>query len=105
MPGHQAFILADTALLRRAGGVPALEDDEVRLACVDRGIDTAGRDDMALRAALQRWIGILEQADGSPSHKDGLILSMLALLPEDNWHSWAQYGDVEAAKKREHEKK
>lgn len=39
---HLAFLAEDDALLRQAGGAGALVDEEVRLACADRGIDVEG---------------------------------------------------------------
>jgi hypothetical protein len=49
-------LVGDDVLLVRAGGVPALEADEVRLACVDRGIDVLERDEQTLKDLLSRWL-------------------------------------------------
>ncbi|KAI5859818.1 hypothetical protein GGS23DRAFT_262385 [Durotheca rogersii] len=53
-------LATDDALLRGGGGprtgVASLVDDEVVLACEDRGIDVRGRDTAALRADLEDWL-------------------------------------------------
>ncbi|KAI0968457.1 hypothetical protein F4678DRAFT_200407 [Xylaria arbuscula] len=59
--GAIALIVQDDALLRSHGGgashaVAALVDDEVVLACEERGINTLGKDVAALRKELEDWI-------------------------------------------------
>ncbi|KAI1812204.1 hypothetical protein GGS20DRAFT_41489 [Poronia punctata] len=49
-------IVADDALIREGGDVGALVDDEVVLACEDRGIDTLGKEAETLREQLGDWI-------------------------------------------------
>ncbi|KAI1274847.1 hypothetical protein F5Y07DRAFT_191693 [Xylaria sp. FL0933] len=51
-----ARIVQDDALLRNAGGVSGLVDDEVVLACEERGIDTLDKDVAVLRDQLEAWI-------------------------------------------------
>lgn len=53
---HLAFLEEDTRLLRQAGGVDALEDAEVVLACADRGIDIMGAEVSQLRSQLRSWV-------------------------------------------------
>lgn len=53
---HVAFLEEDTRLLRQAGGVHALEDAEIVLACVDRGINVLGMEVPQLRSRLQDWM-------------------------------------------------
>ncbi|KAK3487140.1 hypothetical protein B0T13DRAFT_442107 [Neurospora crassa] len=53
---HMRFLAVDTDLLEKGGGVEALEDDEVVLACIDRGIDVRGRKIGDLRYALEKWV-------------------------------------------------
>ncbi|PSR90887.1 hypothetical protein BD289DRAFT_204298 [Coniella lustricola] len=60
---HLAFLEKDTALLLQAGGLPALEDDEVPLACEDRGINVLGRDLDTLKAELQAWVDVVTTAE------------------------------------------
>lgn len=49
-------IVQDDTLLRSGGGVGALVDDEVVLACEERGIDTLGKDVAELRERLEAWL-------------------------------------------------
>lgn len=53
---HLDFLKEDDALLVQAGGVVALEDEEVVLACVDRAIGTIGRSNEELRKEMQSWL-------------------------------------------------
>ncbi|KAI0533104.1 hypothetical protein GGR58DRAFT_135788 [Xylaria digitata] len=55
-------IVIDDAMLRDGGGVRALVDDEVVLACEERGIDTLGKDAASLRARLAAWVTKSEPA-------------------------------------------
>ncbi|EOD45426.1 putative letm1-like protein [Neofusicoccum parvum UCRNP2] len=50
------YLTLDDALLVRDGGVDALRMDEVRIACSDRGINTLGRTDEALKRDLASWL-------------------------------------------------
>lgn len=54
---HLDLLKEDDALLVQAGGVDALEDEEVVLACVDRAIGTVGQSNEELRKELQLWLG------------------------------------------------
>ncbi|KAM7204295.1 hypothetical protein V8F20_003708 [Naviculisporaceae sp. PSN 640] len=80
------FLEIDSKLLLEAGGVAALEDEEVRLACADRGIDVTGRSDEELRGVLERWLRFVMQHKGSQEES---IMRMVFLLsqPEDEWPS------------------
>ncbi|KAI2607840.1 hypothetical protein GGR54DRAFT_403743 [Hypoxylon sp. NC1633] len=49
-------IAADDAMIRRSGGIGALVDDEVVLACEDRGIDVRDEPIDRLRASLEDWL-------------------------------------------------
>ncbi|TGJ76812.1 hypothetical protein E0Z10_g10826 [Xylaria hypoxylon] len=49
-------IVQDDIMLRNGGGVSALIDDEVVLACEERGIDTLGKDIASLRDRLEAWV-------------------------------------------------
>lgn len=59
------YLAQDDALLVQAGGVAALEDDEVALACVDRGIDMLNKKAHVseLRDKLARWLGLTTAHD------------------------------------------
>ncbi|KAI1407299.1 hypothetical protein F5Y13DRAFT_175247 [Hypoxylon sp. FL1857] len=49
-------IAADDAMIREGGGVGALVDDEVVLACEDRGIDVLDKSVGELRNRLEEWL-------------------------------------------------
>ncbi|KAI1643675.1 uncharacterized protein F4817DRAFT_247130 [Daldinia loculata] len=51
-----ARIAADDAMLREGGGVEALVDEEVVLACEDRGIDVLGKPVDEMRSRLEEWL-------------------------------------------------
>ncbi|KAI1204728.1 uncharacterized protein F4807DRAFT_321040 [Annulohypoxylon truncatum] len=57
-------IAEDDALIRKGGGVDALVDEEVVLACEDRGMDVRGRDVDQLRAELRDWLRKAAPAKG-----------------------------------------
>ncbi|KAI0202847.1 hypothetical protein F4808DRAFT_60414 [Astrocystis sublimbata] len=65
-------IVQDDAFLRdpRAGGVRALVDDEVVLACEERAIDTLGKDVDSLREKLEAWVEkTAPEQDGAATDK------------------------------------
>ena len=78
------FLAEDSALLLQAGGVPALVDEEVKLACSDRGIDVTDRSDEELRDVLSRWLRLVTQHQGG---KDESVMRIIFLLtrPETEW--------------------
>ena len=51
-----AYLEQDGALLARDGGVEALSDEEVKIACEERGIDVLGQDVETLRDLLRHWV-------------------------------------------------
>ncbi|KAF4922132.1 hypothetical protein CGCVW01_v005535 [Colletotrichum viniferum] len=57
---RMAFLEGDDRLLLRDGGVAGLEEQEVRIACTERGIDCAGRSDKDLRKLLDRWLRLVD---------------------------------------------
>lgn len=84
---HVAYLDRDGHLLSQAGGVPALEDDEVALACEDRGLPVVDRPAAELREELRRWVALAggEGADdaGAPwdpavvARREALVVSLL----------------------------
>lgn len=54
---HLQYLDVDDAMIRRDGGVTALNAEEVRLACIERGFDTLGKTEKNLRRALAEWFG------------------------------------------------
>ncbi|TID14319.1 hypothetical protein E6O75_ATG09398 [Venturia nashicola] len=65
---HLEYLAQDDALLLRDGGVAKLNQEEVLLACEQRGIDVLGRREDYLRDTLERWM---------KGRKDGRVLNML----------------------------
>ena len=54
---HLQYLDVDDAMIRRDGGITALNAEEVRLACIERGFDTLGKTEKNLRRALAEWFG------------------------------------------------
>ncbi len=50
------YLNLDDVLIKRAGGVAGMEEEEIKMACVDRGIDVSGKDDAVLRRLLDAWL-------------------------------------------------
>ena len=50
-----AYLTQDDELIRRDGGVPALNKQELLRACVDRGIDVLGKSEAEQRKLLGLW--------------------------------------------------
>lgn len=86
---HVAYLDRDGHLLSQAGGVPALEDDEVALACEDRGLPVVDRSAAELRKSLGRWVALAGgEVDGgdagglwSPAavaRREALVVALLA---------------------------
>ena len=46
----------DDFAIERDGGVKMLEEEEVRMACEERGINVLGKEEGNMRADLERWI-------------------------------------------------
>lgn len=78
------FLVEDSVLLLQAGGVAALEDEEVKLACTDRGIVVTGRSDEELREVLSRWLRLILQHDGGEDESRQRLVFLLC-RPEDEW--------------------
>ena len=79
------FLAEDDALLREAGGVAALEADEVVLACTDRGLDVLGKDEAQLRPLLTRWLEytkVEHSAEPVDKYVHDRITTLLTRRPE-----------------------
>ena len=92
-----AFLAQDDALLLQSGGVPALETPEMRLACVDRGIDVLGKSDDELAGLLTRWLE-LTRARGT-ANLDGERLRRVQVLLTTPLEEWPEDGDFELPEK------
>jgi hypothetical protein len=56
------YLETDDALIRRDGGVEGLEAEELRIACMQRGMDVLGREEDELREGLQAWLSAAKRA-------------------------------------------
>lgn len=84
---HVAYLDRDGHLLSQAGGVRALEDDEVALACEDRGLAVVDRSAAELRDSLGRWVDLAGEEGGDASggpwspaavaRREALVVSLL----------------------------
>lgn len=87
------YLVKDDELLRQhEDGVRALEEDEVELACVDRGINTVDRDASEVRIALSRW---LEFTGGVSVEEQIRRMEWLVTHGEEEWpRNWPPAGGV-----------
>ncbi|KAE9988931.1 hypothetical protein EG328_005641 [Venturia inaequalis] len=69
---HLDYLAQDDALLVRDGGVQKLNQEEVMLACEQRGIDVLGRREEYLKDVLERWL---------KGRREGMIFGMLLSRP------------------------
>lgn len=79
---HLRYLDRDNHLLHQAGGVGALEEDEVLLACEDRGIWPVGKDEeggggssgsglfSSARENLRRWLYLVGDGRGPVAGRD-----------------------------------
>lgn len=58
--GRLRELEVDDFAIRRDGGVGKLEEEEVRMACEERGIDILGKEEESLRRDLQKWMERIE---------------------------------------------
>lgn len=78
------FLVKDDEMLVKGGGVEALNGDEVVLACVDRAINTVGRDIEELRTVLGKWLKLTTK-EGAPEDDRIRTIERLVLDGEENW--------------------
>lgn len=60
------YLNLDDRLIWRYGGVKKMDLEEVKVACVERGLDTVGRNEGQLRELLDFWIGMTTKAKAQP---------------------------------------
>jgi hypothetical protein len=88
------FLVRDDEMLRRGDAVRGLVDEEVELACVDRGIDTVDRDVGELRGALRRWL-VLTGGKGVSEEEKVSRMEWLVTHGEEEWpERWPTGGRV-----------
>lgn len=74
------FLEGDDQNLVRDGGVTGLVHDEVKLACVDRGIDILGKSETDLRGALGDWLRLTAAEDMTERRKRITVLLLTRLV-------------------------
>ena len=77
------WLARDDELLLNAGGVDALEAEEVRLACVDRGIAVLGMEEKSLRALLAWWLELVGDPKLGKGEREGRMAELLLTDPRD----------------------
>ena len=55
------YLEMDDKLIGECGGVGEMEEQEVRMACVERGVDVLGKSDEQLRMNLDAWLKAAEE--------------------------------------------
>ncbi|KAK0713091.1 hypothetical protein B0T26DRAFT_753242 [Lasiosphaeria miniovina] len=73
----------DDDLLVQAGGAPALEPEEVRLAANDRGVNVTGRTDDELRGLLEQWLRVTTVTDNVEERERRMLI--LLSRSTENW--------------------
>ncbi|KAK0611544.1 hypothetical protein B0T14DRAFT_530624 [Immersiella caudata] len=71
------FLGEDDRLLIEAGGVRALESEEVRIACIERGIGVLERDEKTLRRVLHEWLSIVGKKGLSQSNREAKMMELI----------------------------
>ena len=61
---RMAFLEGDDKNLIQDGGPTGLNKEELRMACVDRGIDVLGQSETDMRASLGDWLRLTAAEDG-----------------------------------------
>ena len=77
-----AALARDDAMIRAGGGVAAIEDPEVVLACDDRGVDVRGKDVAMLRRRLEEWVAESGRAPAGDEEAQRARVRALLLRPE-----------------------
>lgn len=67
----------DDRLLGEGGGVGGLVGEEVRLACVDRGVDVLGRGEEELRGVLGEWLRLTDVRRLGEAGRERAVLRLL----------------------------
>ncbi|KAG7293782.1 hypothetical protein NEMBOFW57_003839 [Staphylotrichum longicolle] len=78
------YLREDDALLVEAGGAKGLVDEEVRLACADRGVDVLGREVEELRSVLGRWLRLTNARRLGEEGREKAVTRLL-LAKDSEW--------------------
>ncbi len=81
--GRLRFLARDDELLVQAGGVRALEDGEVQLACAERGVNIHDRSISELRTVLDGWLRLTTSHGNNQEARERI--EVLLMKPEDQW--------------------
>ncbi|KAK1593255.1 uncharacterized protein LY79DRAFT_514534 [Colletotrichum navitas] len=79
---RMAFLEGDDRLLARDGGPAGLEEQEVRIACAERGIDCRGRGADELRQLLGQWLRLVDAEETEERRKR---MTVLLTTRTENW--------------------
>ncbi|OHE92891.1 hypothetical protein CORC01_11833 [Colletotrichum orchidophilum] len=79
---RMAFLEGDDRLLARDGGAAGLEEQEVKIAATERGIDCAGRGVQELRRLLDEWLRLTEAEETVERRKR---MTVLLTTRTENW--------------------
>lgn len=60
------YLALDDMLIKRDGGVKAMEEEELKMACVERGINVLGKDIHKLRMFMNAWLKSSEKVGVEP---------------------------------------
>jgi hypothetical protein len=85
---RMAFLEGDDMLLLKAGGVSKLDVEEVKMACVDRGIDVLSRKDGELRQLLGDWLRLTAAEEVEERRKRMSVLLTTRYVCIPGWPSW-----------------
>ncbi|KZL71506.1 letm1-like protein, partial [Colletotrichum incanum] len=79
---RMAFLEGDDRLLARDGGAAGLEEQELRIACTERGIDCSGREDTELRQLLDEWLRLVDAEETEERRKR---MTVMLTTRTENW--------------------
>jgi hypothetical protein len=78
------FLKEDDALLVAAGGAKVLVEEELRLACTDRGVDVLGRGERELREVLGKWLRLTDARRLGEEGREEAVKRLL-LVKDSEW--------------------
>ncbi|TQW00711.1 hypothetical protein V2A60_001763 [Cordyceps javanica] len=79
---RMAFLEGDDGALVRDGGPMGLEVDELRIACMERGIDVLGKSESEMRTWLGDWLRLTAAEDLTERRRR---MTTLLMTRQENW--------------------
>lgn len=76
---HLAYLASDDKLLLRAGGVRGLDNDELKIACEERGMDVLGKREETLDSDLSWWLNRQKEDEGKGFAMFTMLFRRLAI--------------------------